>query len=215
MSKSKENPVLDAGEFSAWVAQMTDAMRGARPADVPCGDCTGCCTSSQFVHVEPDDVDALAHIPDELLFPAPHAPEGHRLLGYNERGHCPMLVDGGCSIYEFRPWTCRTYDCRIFAATGVEADDDKPVIANRARQWRFRFDSDDGKIRQEAMSAAARYLIENKSELPEELVFYNATQHAVLAFRIHELFLLTDEKTGLPVVAEPKLADVITALKRI
>ena len=31
-----------------------------------------------------------------------------------------MLVDGRCSIYEHRPRTCRTYDCRIFTATGLD-----------------------------------------------------------------------------------------------
>ena len=35
-------------------------------------------------------------------------------------GHCPMLVDGRCSIYEHRPRTCRTYDCRVFPAAGLE-----------------------------------------------------------------------------------------------
>ena len=28
-------------------------------------------------------------------------------------------TDGRCSIYEHRPRTCRTYDCRIFPATGL------------------------------------------------------------------------------------------------
>ena len=60
---------------------------------MPCGTCTACCTSSQFVHIGPDEVDTLAHIPAELLFPAPRMPKGHVLLGYDERGHCPMLID--------------------------------------------------------------------------------------------------------------------------
>ena len=33
--------------------------------------CTACCTSSQFVHIEPDETDTLAHIPAALRFPAP------------------------------------------------------------------------------------------------------------------------------------------------
>ena len=34
---------------------------------------------------------------------------------------------GGCSIYDHRPRTCRTFDCRVFAAAGVAVDADKPL----------------------------------------------------------------------------------------
>ncbi len=130
--------MLDAGDFSDWLVEIRAALRGAGDADVPCGTCTACCTSSQFVHIAPDEEDTLAHIPAALLFPAPGMAKGQVLLGYDERGHCPMLVDGACSIYEHRPRTCRTYDCRVFPATGVELDDaDKADIATRARRWRF------------------------------------------------------------------------------
>ena len=88
--------------------------------------------------VEPDERDALAHIPSELLFPAPGLPKGHRVMGYDERGHCPMLVDGDCSIYEHRPRTCRSYDCRVFTVTGVTPD--QPEIAERAAEWLFEVD---------------------------------------------------------------------------
>jgi hypothetical protein len=83
---------LDAGDFSSWLVEIQAALRAERAAEVPCGGCTACCTSSQFVHVGPDETDTLAHIPAELLFPAPRMPEGHVLLGYDERGHCPMLI---------------------------------------------------------------------------------------------------------------------------
>jgi Fe-S-cluster containining protein len=104
-------------------------------ADVPCGSCTACCTSSQFIHVEPDERATLARIPAALLFPAPGKPKGHVLLGYDEHGRCPMFVDGGCSIYDHRPRTCRAYDCRVFAATGIVPD--QPAVADRVRTWRF------------------------------------------------------------------------------
>lgn len=91
---------------------------------MPCGDCTACCTSSQFIHIAPDETETLGHIPDELLFDAPGFPAGHVVLGYDENGHCPMLVDGACSIYAHRPRTCRTYDCRIFPATGIDLGDE-------------------------------------------------------------------------------------------
>src|SRR5664280_1492290 len=108
---------LDAGDFSPWLASINGALRGEHGSDVPCGDCTACCTSSQFIHIEPDELDTLAQVPSELLFPAPRLPDGHVLMGYDERGHCPMLVDDRCSIYEHRPRTFRVYDCRVFAAS--------------------------------------------------------------------------------------------------
>jgi Fe-S-cluster containining protein len=129
--------VIEAGPFGAWLDDVRAAVHGERDAVVPCGDCTGCCTSSQFVHIASDETDALTHIPDELLFDAPGFPAGHVLMGYDEHGHCPMLVDGGCSIYQHRPRTCRTYDCRIFAAAGVVPD--APAIAARVSQWQFSY----------------------------------------------------------------------------
>jgi Fe-S-cluster containining protein len=120
--------------FSEWL----DEFDAAADADVPCGACTACCTSSQFVHIAPDETDALSHIPAELLFRAPGMPKGHKVMGYDERGHCPMLVDGDCSIYEHRPRTCRTYDCRVFAGTGVVPD--QPAIAERVGDWEFDVD---------------------------------------------------------------------------
>ena len=94
-----DEPDLPAGDFSQWVVGMQAAIRGEQDSDVPCNGCTACCTSSQFVHIDPDEADTLAHIPRALLFPAPGRPRGHVLLGYDERGHCSMLVDGACSIY--------------------------------------------------------------------------------------------------------------------
>src|SRR3954471_9741429 len=136
MADVAEEP-LPAGDFSSWLADLRSALRGERDADVPCGDCTACCTSSQFVHIGPEETDTLAHIPAELLFPAPRMPRGHVLMGYDERGHCPMLIDGRCSIYDHRPRTCRTYDCRVFPAAGVEVDAGQDAIGRRVGQWRF------------------------------------------------------------------------------
>ncbi len=137
---------------------MQGALRGERDSVVPCGDCTACCTASQFVHVGPDEHDALTHIPPALLFPAPGLPRGHVLLGYDERGHCPMLVDGACSIYEHRPRVCRTYDCRVFPATGL-VPDDKPLITQRARRWRFSHPSGEDRRRHDAVRAEATLLL--------------------------------------------------------
>jgi Fe-S-cluster containining protein len=134
-------------------------VRDGATSDVPCGGCTACCRSSQFVHIAPDETDTLAHISPDLLFPAPRMPGGHLLLGYDERGHCPMLVDDRCSIYEHRPRTCRTYDCRVFTAAGV--DPDQPAIAERTRRWRFDYPTDVDREEQAAVLAAAAQLRDN------------------------------------------------------
>jgi hypothetical protein len=121
---------VDVTALEAWLVRLGDSLEGTAEMDVPCGDCTACCTSAQFVHLTPDDTAALEVIPRELLFPAPGLPEGHLLLGHDEDGRCPMLIDGACSIYSRRPRTCRTYDCRVFAVAGVVAD--QPDIAAAA-----------------------------------------------------------------------------------
>jgi Fe-S-cluster containining protein len=172
---------LPAGDFGSWLRAMTAALRGEADADVPCDGCTACCTSSQFVHIGPDETDTLAHIPAELLVPAPRRPAGHVVLGYDERGHCPMLQDGRCSIYEHRPRTCRTYDCRIFAATGLEVDAEHPgkaAIAERTRRWRFAFPAEEDRRRHAAVRAAVRSVRAT-----------SVTELAVRAVETHEEFL--------------------------
>jgi len=175
----EERPSRPAGELTEWLEATRVVIRDEATADVACDGCTACCESSQFVHIAPDETDALARIPAVLLFPAPGSP-GHLLLGYDEHGRCPLLIDGRCSIYAYRPRTCRTYDCRVFAAAGI--DSDKPRIAERARQWRFEDPDNRGKV----VCAAARFINAHASEL--ELPWVQPTQVAVRAVAVWELF---------------------------
>ena len=114
-----EQQDLPAGRFSSWLRRTRSAQLEENGVDVPCGECNACCKSSYFIHIRPEETQTLSRIPGELLFAAPGLPEGNVLLGYDENGHCPMLIDEKCSIYEHRPLTCRTYDCRIFPAAGI------------------------------------------------------------------------------------------------
>jgi Fe-S-cluster containining protein len=206
---------LAAGNFSSWVAGMQAALRGDADSDVPCGGCSACCTSSQFVHIGPDEIDALAHIPADLLFPAPQRPAGHVVLGYDERGHCPMLVDDRCSIYAHRPQTCRMYDCRVFTASGVELDDEsKAEIAARTRRWRFDFPTPADGARFDACRAAATFVHAHRDGLPDDFVPRNATEAAVLAVDLHDVFLERDAVTGEPAVVVPSLDAVRVAIGR-
>jgi hypothetical protein len=184
---------LPAGDFSTWLGEIQIAIAGAGDSEVPCGSCTACCTSSQFIHIGPDEEEARAHIPAELLFPAPGLPRGHVLLGYDERGHCPMLVEGACSIYAHRPRTCRAYDCRVFAAAGVDPGEDKPQIASRVRSWRFDYPDPGDRDRHEAVRAAARHLAEHPEEFADGGRAPTPTQRAVRAIAVHERFLADRE----------------------
>ena len=206
---------LAAGDFSSWIAQIQGALRGERGSDVPCGGCTACCTASQFIHIGPDEIDTLSHIPGELLFPAPRLPHGHLLLGYDERGHCPMLIDNQCSVYEHRPRTCRTYDCRIFPAAGIEIDDeDKVLIARQARRWLFSFPAQLDAAQHEAVRAAATFVRDHGDLLPDGAAPANSTQLAVLAVELHEAFLGHDEETGEPRFVDPGVDTVRVELMR-
>jgi uncharacterized protein len=206
---------LSAGDFSAWMIVIQAARRGERGSDVPCGTCTACCTASQFIHIGPDETDTLAHIPTALLFPAPRLPRGHVLLGYDERGHCPMLIDDKCSIYEHRPRTCRTYDCRVFSAAGIEPEgDDKVLIARQARRWRFDFASDDDRTALEAVRAAAAFVRDRNDVLPDSAGAPSATHTALLAIELHDLFIRRDEATGAMTVVAPNPQAVRVELTR-
>jgi uncharacterized protein len=170
---------LAAGEFGSWLDGMQAALRGERDSDVPCDGCSACCTAAQFVHIGPDETDTLEHVPAALLFAAPLMPAGHVVIPHDARGHCPMLVGGRCSIYAHRPRTCRTYDCRVFAAAGVTPDDG--LIAARAARWRFDHAGEDARGRHAAVRRTAVRIRERPHELPDGTAPANASQLAVLA----------------------------------
>lgn len=191
-SRSQEEPAspLPAGSFTEWLVSFRAALDGGGGADVPCNGCTACCRSSQFIVIGPEEVETLARIPKPLRAPAPGAPEGTVVLGYDAQGHCPMLVDDRCSIYEHRPRTCRTYDCRVFAATGLSpALDRKPLVAARVDRWQFDGAGDDDRRHEQALRAAATYLRSHPDVLPGRRLPSTVIPLAVLAVSIHERFL--------------------------
>ena len=204
---------LDAGRFSSWLATMAGALRGDNGVDVPCGACTACCRSSQFVHIEPDEEDTLAHIPREVLFPAPKLPRGHVLMGYDQDGLCPMLDGDKCSIYLHRPRTCPVDDCRVFAVDneGVEPAG-KDLIARQVSRWQFRFPSKKDRIENDAARSAVRYLAVNSNELGDELEMTTPVQRTLLAIELHELFL-DRHAAGGPLLATPSLEAVRAAIR--
>ena len=182
--------MIDAGPFGAWLAAARASLRGeGRGLDVPCGECVGCCTSSLFVHVAPDETRTLAVIPKRLLVRAPGRPRGHLLLGFADDGACPMLKARACSIYERRPRTCRDYDCRMLAAAGVEAGDGKDAINERVRSWAFTYESDADRRAHDAVRAAAAFIRGERASFPGGAAPSSPDQIAVLALKVYELFL--------------------------
>jgi uncharacterized protein len=181
---------LPAGEFSAWLAAFVAAQRGEGDADVPCDGCTACCTAAKFVPIGPDEADTLAHVSAELLVPAPGMPDGHVVLGYDEAGRCPMLVEAGCSIYEHRPRACRTFDCRVFAAAGVDVDGAAAEqLRHRVRRWRFSHPTAADRHRHDAVEAAARAIAGDERLAAEGLRPTRSDDVAVLAVAVHHAFL--------------------------
>jgi Fe-S-cluster containining protein len=181
---------LPAGDFSSWLRAMRRALAGEGEMDVACGDCRGCCVSSYYVKVRDRETDALAHIEARIgernLEPGP---AGSRLLGYQSNGHCLMLRDGACTIYRHRPETCRTYDCRVFTAAGMNAGPDKPLINRRVAQWEFGFPTGADRDEQRAVAAAATFLRQHPVRFPGGHVPARPSEVAVLAIKAYEVFL--------------------------
>lgn len=195
-----EENYLPAGEFSSWFHHIQCALAEETGTDLPCGECTACCTSSYFINIRPEEILTLLRIPKGLLFAAPGLPKGNVLLGYDEHGRCPMFIDGKCSIYENRPLTCRAYDCRLFAAVGIDAgDDDKALINQRVRLWKFSYPSQLDLDMHSAVRSAARFLLDHAESFPAGIIPNNPTQLAIFALKIHTVFLTCaeeKEKTG-------------------
>ena len=190
MGQDNDSGHLPAGDFSTWLRHARVALRGGHGTDVACGECTGCCTSSYFIHVEPDETAALNRIPRQVLAPAPGQPKGHVLMGYDANGRCPMLANGKCSIYEHRPKTCRKYDCRIFTAAGILAGgNDKSVINQRVQRWKFSYPTDQDRLEHWAVQAAATFIRKRAQWFPGGRVPADPIQLAILAIKAYDVFL--------------------------
>lgn len=181
---------IPAGDFSSWLRHTRSALNSEIGAEVACGECIACCCSSYFIHIKPNETQTISRIDKRLLFAAPGLPKGNVLLGYDEKGRCPMLIDKKCAIYEHRPQTCRSYDCRIFAAAGTSAgNDDKALIKNRIRQWKFSYPTMRDRDEHSAVQAAAKFILERAECFPGGAVPSNPSQLAILAIKVYDVFL--------------------------
>ena len=187
MKKIKQTS-LDAGRFSTWLRNIRKVLAfESYGMNVPCGECHACCKSSYFVHIKPEETRTLCRIPKELLFPATLLPIGHMVLGYNEHGCCPMFVGDKCSIYRFRPVTCRSFDCRVLAASGITAKDNN-LIAQHARRWKFSCPTKRDRNLLSAVQAAAMFLQRYPECLRDNLALRDEIQLAVAAIKVCDVF---------------------------
>lgn len=182
--------MIQAGEFSDWLRKTKQVEHGGYGAEVECGECVGCCTSSYFIHVDPDEWDCLAAIPEQFLFPAPGLPKGTLLMGFDQRGHCPMLSDGHCLIYAQRPRTCRDFDCRVLAAAKLLAGGpERNAINQRVQQWKFHYRDAETLRVQSAIQRAAGFLSEHCRLFPADYLPSNPSQLARLAIAVYKEFM--------------------------
>jgi Fe-S-cluster containining protein len=186
---------LPAGSFSSWLDRMRRSQKTGEGMDVQCGGCIGCCSSSYFIHIRPDEKSTLAVIPKGLMFPAPGMPKGNIVLGYDQNGYCPMMKNNKCVIYDHRPATCRNYDCRIFTATGFSPGEERPVIANRAGLWRFDLSGVDDIKKFRAVRRAAGFIREHAGSFPAGFIPDNIPRQAMLAIKTYEIFLDSTDET--------------------
>ena len=180
--------IIDAGPFGQWLTQARAALRGNGGMAVPCGECVGCCTSGYSILLRPHDV-ALDVVPVKFLSTAPGLAYPHARMNPLENGHCPMFQQGRCAIYAHRPQTCLDYECRVFAAAGIQTGDSRPVINQRIRQWRFSYESEHDQRAHEAVKAAASFMTTQASLFPSGWLPNNPSGIAVLAVKVYQLFL--------------------------
>ena len=181
-----------AGAFGAWLTEARASLRGERGAVVPCGDCVGCCVSGYPVVIRTEDHRAAAEIP--LKFMA-RATDGRALMLALPDGVCPMLNERKCSIYDARPQTCRDYDCRVFAAAGIDAGGpERSVINRRVRAWRFEYPSDADVSAHAAVRLAAKFIREKTNSFPGRAPT-SPSGIAVLAIKSYHVFLEVSKHT--------------------
>jgi Fe-S-cluster containining protein len=173
--------------FAVWLRSAVATLEDDQPAEVPCGECNACCRTHHYIHVRPEEKHARARLPRGSLSPAPGLPPGYLVIGPDDAGCCPLLADGRCTMYDDRPLACRTYDCRMYAATGVSPD--RADIAEQVRRWRFAYPAPDDCELQAAVLAAARFIREHPESLASDAARRQPIRVATLAVAIHAMFL--------------------------
>jgi hypothetical protein len=175
-----QDPQIDSGNFINWFKMTVAAIQTSADVYVPCRDCTACCKSGFYIAVGKDETQTLERIPKKLLKRLPGLQDLY-YLGHDQHGHCHLLKDGLCSIYEDRPHACRTFDCRIFIATGIQLDKDPASPINgRVQEWEFRYPTQGDQVTQEYLKQVAAILQEHTKPSPDDP---SSENHRLLALK--------------------------------
>lgn len=187
---------------------MFAVLRNEAEADVPCAGCVGCCVSGYVIALRPWDRVALEKVPDSSLQLRPGI--SARMLP-REDGTCPMQHCGRCTIYADRPQTCRDYDCRVYAAAGLEPDGHRPVILERVREWRFEFADEAARERAAAVRRAAQFIRAHVETFPAAFQPRSAAGISVLALKVFRLFSARDAASAGDAGVEEMIARIVDA----
>ena len=119
--------------------------------EVPCQGCTECCkhNSAVFLHPEQGDDPELY---ETRQIVEPETGKAAFLLAVNERKECVYLGPAGCTIYDRRPFLCRSFDCRKHYLILTRQDRTNLVNAGLSSQSIF----DAAKLRLKTLSPAER-----------------------------------------------------------
>ena len=189
---------LFAGNFQSWLQDTLYAFSNGQGASVPCGDCKACCRAGYFIPVHRQEWSTRAAIPARLLVTPPthHRDGDFQLISTTRHGDCALLRNGACSIYRERPQTCRDYDCRLFAASGLSSGYGE--IDRQVARWHFHHESEESLRLHAAIRTAARFVIDNERAFPHRRVPKRPADITVVALKSHRVFLDATAQSGAP-----------------
>jgi hypothetical protein len=118
---------------------------------VPCDGCTECCRSNQGLVLHPEQGDDVQSYEHRAVGPGD---KGNTVfvLAADDSGQCVYLGERGCTIYNRRPFLCRSFDCRQHYLMLPRQDRDN--LVNLGLSSRAVFSA--GKSRVKTLSAGER-----------------------------------------------------------
>lgn len=200
-----------AGNFQSWLQDTLYAFSNGQGASVPCGDCKACCRAGYFIPVHRQEWSTRAAIPPGFLVtpPADHRDGEYQLISTTRRGHCALLRNGACSIYRERPQTCRDYDCRLFAASGLSSGYGE--IDRQVARWHFCHESEESLRIHAAIRIAARFIIDNERAFPQGRAPKRPADVTVVALKSHRVFLDAATRSGTPAAIAKEIVQACRA----
>ena len=119
--------------------------------NVSCGGCTECCKSNQGLVLHPEHGDDVESYESRIL--AASGADGDPVFELaTENGQCVYLGPKGCTIYDRRPYLCRSFDCRKHYLILPRQDRDNLVRIGLSSRAVFNA----GRLRVKTLSAVER-----------------------------------------------------------